>query len=63
MPQTPVQKLLHHAAGRIGAPALAARMKVQEALLETWMNGQAVMPAANVLVLAAIIDQLRSEPR
>jgi len=41
---------------------LAARMGVQDSLLEAWMNGQATIPAKKILRLAEIIEQLGDEP-
>ena len=62
MRQTPIQNLLHRAAARIGTQALAARMEVQESLLEAWMNGKAAIPAKKILALAEIIEQIGDEP-
>ena len=61
--QTPLQNLLRRAAARIGMRALAARMDVQESLLEAWMNGQATMPAKKILLLAGIIEELGDEQK
>jgi hypothetical protein len=62
MHQTAIQNLLHRAAARIGMPALAARMDVQESLLDAWMNGKAAIPARKILLLADIIEQIGDEP-
>jgi DNA-binding transcriptional regulator YiaG len=50
-----------YAAQRLGRDGLAARLKVSEALLEAWINGQE-MPARKALALAEI-DSLGAEKK
>jgi DNA-binding transcriptional regulator YiaG len=58
--QTSKQRLLEYAAQRLGRDVLAARLKVSEAVLETWINGQE-MPPRKALALADLIEHLGDE--
>lgn len=52
------QRLLHYAADRFGRPELAAHLKVEPRLLESWLAGKAPMPPRKQLELADLIDSL-----
>jgi len=50
--------LLAEAARRLGREELARRLKVPEALLDTWMNGHATMPERKFIALVDLLDHL-----
>jgi hypothetical protein len=50
--------LLAEAARRLGREELARRLKVPEALLDTWMNGHATMPERKFILLVDLLDHL-----
>jgi DNA-binding transcriptional regulator YdaS (Cro superfamily) len=50
--------LLEYAVERLGREALAARLKVQEALLAAWIEGRASMPDRKLGPLAEVIGGL-----
>lgn len=52
------QALLAEAARRLGREELARRLKVPEALLDTWMNGHATMPERKFLALLDVMDRI-----
>lgn len=55
---TTKQRLLEYAAERLGRESLAASLKVQESLLEAWIEGRASMPDRKLGPLADAIDKL-----
>lgn len=56
MSETTKQRLLREAAQLMGQRELAQRLRVSEAQLETWIQGQAKMPDRKLLVLADVLD-------
>jgi hypothetical protein len=59
---TTKQKLLKRAAELMGKEELAIRLKISQALLEDWMNGQAAMPDRKLGQLANVLDQFSTKP-
>jgi hypothetical protein len=58
VPNTTKQRLLEYAEERLGRESLAARLKVQEALLAAWIEGRASMPDRKLAPLADVIGGL-----
>ena len=56
--QTTRQKLLEYATQRIGRDAVAKRLRASEQTLQTWLDGQGVMPNSALLKLADLIDEI-----
>lgn len=52
------QQVLQRTAELIGQRELAARLGIQETLLDSWIRGDVTMPDGKLLVLAAILDQV-----
>lgn len=58
MDHTAKRALLEQAVRLLGRTNIAARFGVPETLLGAWMRGETPMPTGNLLVLAAMLDQL-----
>ena len=58
MAQTVRQRLLEYATRMFGRKEVARRLKVTEAKLEEWMDGQGHMPATKHGALADLIDSI-----
>ena len=58
MDHTAKRALLEQAVRLLGRTNVAARFGVPETLLGAWMRGETPMPTRNLLVLAAMLDQL-----
>ena len=58
MSKSSQQALLAEAARRLGRDELARRLKVPEALLETWLNGHATMPERKFFALLDLMDRI-----
>ena len=52
------QRLLEYAAAKLGRREVARRLKVTEAKLEEWMDGEGHMPATKLGALADLIDSI-----
>jgi hypothetical protein len=58
MPETTKQLLLRKAVELVGLTEVAAALKAPESLVEAWVQGQASMPEAKLLMLADYLDKL-----
>ena len=58
MDHTAKRALLEQAVRLLGRTNIAARFGVPETVLGAWMRGETPMPTRNLLVLAAMLDQL-----
>lgn len=63
MPATDKQHLLKQAADLFGRKALAEGLKVSEALLDSWIKGDATMPDGLLLRLAQLLVRLAGKQK
>ena len=63
MGQTTRQRLLEYAAHRLGQDQLAARLKIPEGMLKSWIDGHVEVPNRKLLALADLIDELDKEKK
>ena len=52
------QELLRNVADIVGRRELAARLRVTEALLDQWIDGQCAVPHRTLVALVDILDEV-----
>ena len=58
MAESPGHRLLELAVQQRGVPAVAARLKVDQGVIEAWRRGETTTPHAVLLALADLIGDL-----
>ena len=58
MSESPEHRLLEFAIQRLGVPELAARLTMDQSVIESWRRGETAVPHKVLLTLADLIKDL-----